>query len=184
MDVNETGGTVDPEAWRRDLSRLVRDGAERALLVQCDLEWLRPARLALRNEIEDAIFEALDRHPGLRVDRLILHNLPTLRGAREGDLNRLNAAHQAWTQRLVVTYALLNRRSHYFIQRRLITGDDQETGREDQFDTLRRRAWRRPERVRPILALMAGKGVTPMTGDGLELELDGPYGDADPTVLA
>lgn len=176
-----TAPSIDADTWRDALPHQPRVAFDRLLLVQCSLDWLRPELRALRQEIDDFVIKCCGSRADLRVDRLVLHNLPTVLGVREGDLARLNAAHAEWMYRLATTSVLLRHPALHV--HRVIAGSSEThpAVREDFVDLHGDGGWLRPDRTRPVLDLLsAGRGTTPLTG--YDVDLNGPFGDADPSV--
>ncbi|GHJ36733.1 hypothetical protein [Streptomyces sp. TS71-3] len=175
-----TQSAVDIAAWQEAMSVLPRSGFDRLLVVQCSLEWLRPSHQALREDVDDLVFDCCNAAPDLPIDRVILHSLPTRQGAEEGDLARLNAVHSEWTYRLASTSMLLKNPA-LRIHRLIVDGEQRRAAVEDFLDLRRRGSWLWPDRTRAMIDLLAtGRGTTPLTG--YDLNLDGPFGDADPSV--
>lgn len=175
-----TAPTVDPVAWRNALPGPPRSGFERMLIVQCSLDWLRPSHQALREEIDEAVTTWCTRRTDLRIDRLVLHSLPTAQCSRDGDLARLNEAHAEWRSRLASTSVLLQHPA-LEVHRLIVVGGRPHTDIEDFIDLHWGGAWLKPRQSRRVLDLLAqGTGTTPLTG--YDVDLDGPFGDADPSV--
>ena len=175
-----TALTIDTTAWRDALPRLPRSRFDRVLIVQCSLDWLRPSHHALREQVDDFVIRCCTRRTDMRIDRLVLHNLPTMQGVRDGDLAPLNAAHAEWMYRLASTSVLLHHPG-LRIHRLIVDGDQTRTGVEDLLDVHQRGTWQREQQSQPVLELLsAGRRTTPLTG--YDVDLDGPFGDADPSV--
>ena len=175
-----TTPTIDATAWRTALPRQLRGGVDRILIVQCSLDWLRPGHQALREEIDDFVLHCCKRRTDLRVDRLVLHNLPTIQGARDGDLSQLNTAHAEWMYRLASTSVLLQHPLLH-IHRLIVDGNQTHVPVDDLIDLHKRGSWLRPKPTRPVLDLLtSGKRTTPLTG--YDVDLDGPFGDSDPSI--
>lgn len=170
---------IDATTWRDALPRQSRR-FDQLLIVQCSLDWLRPGLETLREEIDDFVTACADSRPDLRVDRLVLHNLPTVQGVHDGDLGRLNAAHTEWMYRLASTSVILQHPALY-VHRVIVGGERRSPVVEDFVDLHWNNAWLRPERTGPVLDLLAGgRGITPLTG--YDVDLNGPFGDSDPSV--
>lgn len=154
-------------------------GVDRIMLVQCSTEWLRPSHLPLRDDLDAVVREICLRRPRVRVDRIVLHNLP-VRGVGVDDLAELSAALSEWMYRLSVT-AMLQPHPHHRIHRLIIDGSATAADVDDSIDTHRRGTWSQPAETDPVLKLLAtGRRVTPLTG--YDIDLDGPFGDTDPSV--
>lgn len=171
---------VDSAAWLDALPRLPREDIDRLLVVQCSLDWLRPSHLALREEIDNLVVDCAADHPGVRVDRLVLHSVPAAQSTRGGDLARLNAAHAEWTYRLSATAALL-RHPNLHIHRLIVGGDQQNTDVYDLVDVHAGGGWLNPPRSHAAVGIITGaQRTTPLTG--YDLDWGGPFGDIDPSV--
>ena len=67
------------------------------------------------------------------------------------------------------------------VHRVIVGGDQTQPVAEDFIDLHWANAWLRPERTDSVLDLLSrGTGITPLTG--YDVDLDGPFGDADPSV--
>lgn len=175
-----TAPSIDASSWRDALPHQSRRGFDRLLIVQCSLEWLRPELLGLREEIDDFVIQLCSRRTDLRVDRLVLHNLPTALGGREGDLDRLNASHAEWMYRLASTSVLL-RHPALHVHRLIMGGTQTHVDAEDFVDLRWDGSWLNPQRAGQALELLSqGRRTTPLTG--YDVDLNGPFGDADPSV--
>lgn len=173
-----TASVIDATAWRHALPRQRNNRFDRLLLVQCSLDWLRPSHQALREEIDDFLLNVCARRTDLRIDRLVLHNLPTVQGALDGDLARLNAAHAEWMYGLSCSALLLNHRAVH-IHRLIISGEQTHPGIEDFVDLHRDGSWMRPELTESVLELLSrATSTTPLSGYA---DLEGPFADADPS---
>ncbi|MGQ4514643.1 hypothetical protein [Streptomyces sp. DW26H14] len=173
-----TAGVLDATAWRDALPRQRSNRFDRILVVQCSLDWLRPGQLALREEVDDFLLNLCVRRVDLRVDRLILHNLPTAQGVLDGDLTALNAAHAEWMYRLSCSSMLLNHPA-LRIHRLIVGGEQTDVGVEDVVATQRDGAWTSPELAAPVLELLSqARSTTPLSG---YVDLQGPLADTDPS---
>ena len=95
--------TIDPAPWREALASLGTPHLTTVLTVQCDLAWLRPAAATLRDEIDEALTTLAMTRPGIRIDRIVLHNLPAIGDVPPEELAALNAAHADWLYRLAAS---------------------------------------------------------------------------------
>jgi hypothetical protein len=173
-----TAPVIDATAWRHALPRQRNNRFDRILVVQCSLDWLRPGQQALREEIDDFLLTLCTRRTNLRVDRLVLHSLPTAHVAAGGDLSALNAAHAEWMYGLSSTSILLNHPALH-IHRLIISGDQTEVGVEDFVDMHRDGSWTRPELAVPVVELLSrARSTTPLSG---YVDLEGPFADTDPS---
>lgn len=174
-----TAVTVDATTWRNALPRQSRH-FDRLLIVQCSLDWLRPGLEALREEIDDFVIACASSRADLRIDRLVLHSLPTVQGVHDGDLARINATHAEWMYRLASTCVILQHPALH-VHRVIVGGNRTDPVVEDFVDLHWNNSWLRPEQAGPVLDLLAeGRGVTPLTG--YDVDLAGPFGDSDPSV--
>lgn len=175
-----TAPAIDAAFWRNALPRQSHGGFDRLLLVQCSLDWLRPGLQLLREEIDDFVIQLCSSRADLRIDRVVLHNLPTVLGVRDGDLADLNASHAEWMYRLASTSVVLQHRA-LRVHRLIVGGGQTRLDVEDGVDLCRDGTWLRPERARPLVELLTtGRRTTLLTG--YDVDLDGPFGDADPSV--
>jgi hypothetical protein len=175
-----TAPAIDANIWRDALPHPPRSGFDRMLIVQCSLDWLRPNLQSLREEVDDFVIKCCSSRSDLRIDRLVLHSLPTVQGARDGDLARLNAAHTEWMYRLASTSVLLHHPALH-VHRMIVGGGQTRWDLEDFVDLYWDGSWLRPEQSRPVLDLLSGRRrTTPLTG--YDVDLSGPFGDADPSV--
>lgn len=173
-----TTPVIDATAWRHALPRQRNNGFDRILVVQCSLDWLRPDQQALREEIDDFLLALCARRTDLRVDRLVLHNLPTAHAAPDGDLTALNAAHAEWMYGLSSASILLNHPA-LRIHRLIISGDQTEVGVDDFVDMHRDGSWLRPELTDPVVERLSRvRSTTPLSG---YVDLAGPFADTDPS---
>jgi hypothetical protein len=173
-----TATVLDATAWRQALPLQRSHRFDRILIVQCSLDWLRPDRQALREEVDDFVLDLCVRRAGLRVDRLVLHNLPTAQGALDGDLAALNAAHAEWMYGLSCGSILLNHPA-LRIHRLIIGGQQTDVGVEDVVATHRDGSWTNPELAAPVLELLSqARSTTPLSG---YVDLQGPLADTDPS---
>lgn len=175
-----TTPVINETAWHEALQLLPRSGFDRLLVVQCSLDWLRPSHQALREEIDEFIVTCCVGGTEVRIDRVVLHNLPTRQGAQDGDLARLTAAHAEWMSRLASTSLLLQYPA-LRIHRLIVDGDKPQAVIDDLFDLHWHGSWLQPHEARAALNLVsAGRRTTPLTT--YDVQLDGPFGDADPSV--
>jgi hypothetical protein len=173
-----TTPVIDATAWRHALPHQRNNRFDRILVVQCALDWLRPGHQALREEIDDFLLNLSAHRADLRIDRLVLHNLPTAQGALDGDLAGLNAAHAQWMYGLSSTSILLNH-PELHIHRLIVSGDQARVGVEDFIGLRRDGSWTRPELAGPVLELLSrARSTTPLSG---YVDLEGPFADADPS---
>ncbi|RPE43584.1 hypothetical protein EDD90_6791 [Streptomyces sp. Ag109_O5-1] len=178
-----TDPLIDVAAWRERLAALQSSEVSAAVIVQCDLMWLQPGLVGLRNEIDRAVMNALLRRgAGLTVDRVILHNLPVDSGAaaRPASADR---AFEEWHHRLSATSLLLcaSDRPAPKIHRLILDGDQSSAPIPDMVEVLDNGDWTDHQRAGLALDIIHTVGATtPLTG--YDMPLDGPFGDADPSV--
>ncbi|MET9554977.1 hypothetical protein [Streptomyces sp. NPDC006645] len=170
----------DDTYWRSRTTRLLEPSVHAALIVQCGLDWLRPDRLTLRNDIDEALLKAqLRRGRALRITRLVLHNLP-VSVSRANDFRSVAASFDEWQNRLTVANCLL-RRPTPLIHRLIIRGEDPVTPPEDMVELLTDGGWTDDDRAESALRFVDTPGITtPLTN--YDADLAGPFSDADPSV--
>ncbi|WP_167450072.1 hypothetical protein [Streptomyces hyaluromycini] len=178
-----TDPVIDTTAWRERVAALQASEVTAAVLVQCDLTWLQPGLVGIRNEIDQAVMNAqLRRGADLTVDRVILHNLPVVAGAvaRPASVDR---AFEEWHQRLSATSLLLctSDRPAPRIHRLILGGDQSSAPIPDMVEVLDNGDWTDHQRAGLALDIIHTVGATtPLTG--YDMNLDGPFGDADPSI--
>ena len=152
-----------------------------ALIVQCGLDWLRPGLAGLRDEIDEAVMAALLVRENLIIDRIVLHSLPLADDVSPGELTALIAAHDGWLYHLAVVGALLPAAWRPRVHRLIVGGSQRNVGAMDCVELRVNGTWSRPEAAAAALAILDQAGATtPLTS--YDIEIDGPYGDADPSV--
>ncbi|WP_371538093.1 hypothetical protein OG210_20375 [Streptomyces sp. NBC_00466] len=166
--------------WQDRASRLLSSGVEAAIVVQCELDWLRPERLGLRNEIDEAVLTAqLRRGSSLRITRVILHNLPASTRAM-ADADAVAAAFDEWNYRLAATSALLSAPTSQ-VHRLIIPGDQTSVPVPDMVDLLEDSQWCDPQNADLTLRTVGATGATtPLTS--YDVDLQGPFSDGDPSI--
>lgn len=173
-----TAPIIDATAWRRALPRQRSNRFDRILIVQCSLDWLRLSHQSLREEIDDFLLNLCAHRTDLRVDRLVLHNLPTAHVAIDGDLTAVNVMHSEWMYRLNSTSLLLSHPALH-IHRLIIGGEQEYAGIEDFVDVQGNGSWGKPELTDPVLELLSrATSTTPLSG---YVDLEGPFADSDPS---
>ncbi|WP_405882161.1 hypothetical protein OG747_28130 [Streptomyces sp. NBC_01384] len=178
-----TAPAIDVTAWRERLADLEAAEVTAAVVVQCDQAWLQPELTAFRNEVDQALMTAqLRRGDRITITRIILHNLPLTPDAayRPAAIGR---AFDEWHHRLSATSVLLcsNSPSASRIHRLILRGDQPRAPIPDMVELLRNGDW--TERHQAGLALHTvdtDGATTPLTG--YDMDLDGPFGDADPSI--
>lgn len=178
-----TGTVIDVAAWRERLAALHTEEVTAALVVQCDQTWLRPEFTAFRNEVDQALMTAhLRRGPILTITRIVLHNLPigpdtSVRAAA------VDRAFDEWHHRLAATSVLLCSAgpSTHRIHRLILRGDEAAASLPDMVELLNDGEWTDNHRAESALRVIDSiRATTPLTG--YDVNLDGPFGDADPSV--
>jgi hypothetical protein len=152
-----------------------------ALIVQCGLDWLRPGLAGLRDEIDEAVMAALLVRENLIIDRIVLHSLPLADDVSPGELTALIAAHDGWLYHLAVAGALLPAARRPRVHRLIIGGSQRNVDAMDGVELRLNDTWSDPDAAAAALAILnAADATTPLTS--YDIEIDGPYGDADPSV--
>jgi hypothetical protein len=171
---------TDADAWRKALTALSGQPVTAVLTVQCALGWLLPELTELRNEIDDGIAELALSRPGVQVDRIILHSVPAAREVPPGELALLNEAHTDWVYRLSVVGDFITEaarpRVHRLIAGRAARSVDPVDGIEVQV----KGRWEHPHAATAALSLVQAGATTPLIS--YDIERDGPFGDADPSI--
>ncbi|MGW3447433.1 hypothetical protein [Streptomyces sp. NPDC001076] len=172
-----TDPAIDTAVWRERIAALESDAVTATVIVQCDLTWLRPGLLGIRNEIDQAVMKAqLRRGDGLTVDRVVLHSLPVESAAAV-------RAFEEWQLRMSAAALLLcaDGRPAPRIHRLILGGDQSSAPIPDMVEVLDNGDWTDHQRAGLALDIIQRVGATtPLTG--YDMNLDGPFGDADPSV--
>ncbi|MCF3122511.1 hypothetical protein IPZ68_22805 [Streptomyces arenae] len=171
---------MNEEEWVEAVRGIGAPGVRAALVVQCDLDWLRPHRLALRNAVDEVLIDAQMRNATPpRIIRVLLHNLPA--AATEGPEGAVLAHSFAeWNRRLATSAAMLTTPSPH-VQRLIIEGRESSASLPDMVDVLEGGRWRGTPRTEAVLRIVEAPGATtPLTG--YDVNLDGPFSDVDPSV--
>jgi hypothetical protein len=171
----------DSAAWREALAS-IRDPAVTAVLtVQCDLDWLRPGSAALRDEIDEALAALALARLDVRIDRIMLHSLPAITDVPPTELAGLNAAHADWLYRLAVVGVLLPVATRPRVHRLIVGGSQRSVEPVDGIAVQVSGTWADPDMASAALGIVRHTGATtPLTG--YDIDMDGPFGDADPSV--
>ena len=171
----------DSAPWREALAAMLDPAVTAVLTVQCQLDWLRPESALLRDEIDEAITALALRRPGTRTDRIILHNLPSLADVRPGELEELNRAHADWLYRLALVGAMLPDTTRPRMHRLIVAGDQRSVEAVDGIELQVKGIWGDPGAASAALLLLRRtSATTPLTG--YDIDMDGPFGDTDPSV--
>jgi len=171
----------DSAAWREALATMLDPAVTAVLTVQCQLDWLRPVAAPLRDEIDEALTALTLRRPLARTDRIILHNLPTITDPHPGQLEELNRAHADWLYRLALVGAMLSDTARPRVHRLIVAGDQRSVEAVDGIELQVKGIWAHPDAALAALRLMRRAGATtPLTG--YDIDMDGPFGDTDPSV--
>jgi len=174
--------TPDDAPWRDTLAAMADPAVTAVLTVQCAVDWLRPESAPLRDEIDEAITALALARPAVRTDRIVLHNLPAVGEIPAAELDELNRAHADWLYRLALTAVLLPDAARPRVHRLIVRGGQRTVAATvDGIELQVTGAWAHPDAAQAALAIVhrAG-GTTPLTG--YDVDLDGPFGDADPSV--
>ncbi|MEU9243504.1 hypothetical protein [Streptomyces sp. NPDC048385] len=168
---------IDMAVWRERIAALESETVTAAVIVQCDPAWLGPGLLGLRNEIEQAVLKAqLRRGDGLSVDRVVLHSLPVGFAAAA-------RAFDEWQLRMSATGLLFcaDDRPAPRIHRLILGGDQSSAPIPDMVEVLDNGDWTDHQRAGLALDIIHTAGATtPLTG--YDMNLGGPFGDADPSI--
>jgi hypothetical protein len=164
-------------AWREALAGLADHAVTAMVTVQCGMDWLRPGARTLRDEVDEAVMAAARTRPGLRIDRVVLHNLPVTDSVPPAELAVLNDALADWMYRLAATAILLAPERQPRVHRLIAGGAGRSLGVVDGIALRRHGSWSDPDAAAALEVL--ARGATPLTG--YDLDLDGPFGDADPS---
>lgn len=168
------------EEWATAIERIGGADVRTALVVQCGLEWLQPERLPLRNAVDEALINAqLHRGTSLHVTRVLLHNLPA--AVSDGPAGQAMArSFGQWNHRLAASAALLQAPSPR-IRRLIIEGSQPGASVPDMVDVQEEGRWCNAPRTEQVLRIILRPGATtPLTS--YDVNLDGPFSDADPSV--
>jgi hypothetical protein len=173
--------TPDPAPWQQALARVPDPGVTAVLTVQCDLHWLRRGSAGLRDEIDNALAALAMSGRAVAVDRIMLHNLPSIGDLPPAEVAELNRAHDDWIYRLAVVRALLPDATRPGIHRLIVPGDRPSVVPVDGIELQVNGAWADPDAALAALDIVRRAGATtPVIG--YDIDLDGPFGDADPSV--
>ncbi|MFF4898366.1 hypothetical protein [Streptomyces sp. NPDC001068] len=178
-----TDPVIDVAVWRERIAALSSREVTAVVVVQCGLAWLRPDLTDLRNEVDQAVLGAqLRRGTGLTVDRVILHNLPAVSGAA-ARASSVDRAFDEWHHRLAAASLLVRPPGSPAprIHRLILNGSQSSAPIPDMVEVLDNGDWTDRQRAGLALDIIRTVGATtPLTG--YDMDLDGPFGDADPSV--
>lgn len=171
---------MNTSLWRHRTARLLNPAVEAAVIVQCDLAWLRPRLLGLRNDIDRVLMAAqLRRGSSLRITRVVLHNLPAA-ASEAPDSGALLTAFEEWHHRLAAVSALSSGPAPR-IHRLIISGDQTVAPVADMVELLENGQWSGPQNADLTLRTIGTTGATtPLTS--YDVSLEGPFSDGDPSV--
>ncbi|MDH6489950.1 hypothetical protein [Streptomyces sp. SAI-127] len=179
-----TEPVIDPASWRERLAGLEAPDVTAAVVVQCDQVWLQPEFTAFRNEVDQALMTAqLRRGERLTLTRVILHNLPLTPEtiSRPPSVDR---AFAEWHERLSATGVLLcpaGSSAAPRIHRLILRGDQSGADIPDMVELLKNGDWTDPHKAELALhTVTTARATTPLTG--YDMDFDGPFGDADPSI--
>jgi hypothetical protein len=167
-------------AWREALADLSDHSVTAVLTVQCATDWLQAATYGMRDEVDEAVLAAVRSREGLRVDRVVLHSIPVLAELQPAELAALNAAHADWLYRLAAAGALLPATRRPRVHRLIVGGTQRNLSVVDGIALRRLGKWSHPDTAATALEIVRrGALTTPLSG--YDLDLDGPFGDTDPS---
>ncbi|CAL9560359.1 hypothetical protein SUDANB145_04607 [Streptomyces sp. enrichment culture] len=173
---------IDRAVWRERLAALESPSVSAAVVVQCGQVWLEPEYTAFRNEVDRALMSAhLRRRADLTITRVILHNLPNApeAPARAATVDR---AFEEWHHRLSAATVLLSPGlATHRIHRLILRGDEVAAALPDMVEIHREGDWTDTRRVQAALHMVESEGATTHL-TGYDVNFDGPFGDADPSV--
>lgn len=170
---------ADPAHWRDALAAMRASQVSAILTVQCDLYWLRPRSATLRDDIDEAITELALRRM-VRIDRIMLHSLPAVGDLPPGELQELNATHADWLRRLATVAELLPEGARPRVHRVIVGGRQHTVEAVDGIELQINGTWAHPGAASAALDVVRRGATTPLTGS--DINTDGPFGDADPSV--
>lgn len=171
---------IDVEAWRRAVKALSHQSVTSVLAVQCALDWLLPESIVIRDEIDDAITElALSSRP-VRIERLMLHNVPATADVSPSEFSKLSEAHADWIYRLSVVGDCIPVGDRPRVHRLIVEGRSHNVKPVDGIETQGQGRWEHPEAVSAALRFVQNGATTPLTS--YDITRDGPFGDTDPSV--
>ncbi|MGW1159140.1 hypothetical protein ACWD48_13115 [Streptomyces sp. NPDC002519] len=178
-----TDPVIDADAWRERLADLGTEEVTAAVVVQCGQDWLLPELTAFRNEVDQALMTAqLRRGDSLAITRVVLHSLP-LEPNTAARPTAIDEAFEEWHHRLSATSVLLCDSSPAAprVHRLILRGDQVAADVPDMLELRKNGEWTDPHMAGLALRTTEIVGATtPLTG--YDLSLDGPFGDADPSV--
>jgi hypothetical protein len=171
----------DSPTWRDALSAIADPAVTAILTVQCGLDWLRPPAALLRDEIDEALTALAIARPSTRTDRIVLHSLPAIGDTPAEELARLNRAHADWLYRLALAGVMLPDTARPRVHRLIVGGAQRSVDAVDGIELQVSGTWSHPGAASAALSLVRRTGATtPLTG--YDVDLDGPFGDTDPSV--
>jgi len=172
---------TDDSAWSDVLARLRGRDLTAVLTVQCGVRWLQPQSAALRDEIDDAITALSLNSQDVRIDRIVLYSLPAMAGVSPADLAELNGIHVDWLYRLAVTATMVPEPRRPRVHQMIIAGDQRSVEAVDGIALQVSGVWSQPDAAAAALSILRRPGATTPLTD-YDIDLDGPFGDADPSV--
>lgn len=174
-------GPASPGSWQRQLASLRDPMLTAVLTVQCSLDWLLPESVTLRDEIDEAITALALANRNVRIDRIVLHNVPAVHNLPSEVTAAQSSAHADWIYRLAAVGDLITATARPRVHRLIL-----ESGRHpnvtlmDGIDLQIRGSWKHPDVAATALNLVRVGATTPLTSD--DVGRDGPFGDSDPSV--
>lgn len=167
--------------WRHRIAQLADPHVDAVVVVQLDLAWLRPERIAVRNALDLALVELQQARPRTSIQRLILHSLPAPADGKRLD-TAVKAAFEEWNRRLALSQKLVNYTPlpSTVIRRLIISGRVEQLPIADTIQVRRHGRWTGQDDAQRALELALRPGDTTLLTD---IELRPPYLDDDPTSL-
>jgi len=97
-----------------------------------------------------------------------------------GELAALNAAHADWLYRLAAAGALLPEDRRPRVHRLIVRGSQRSVDLVDGIQLRRHGEWGHPDAAAAAWDVVRGGATTPLTS--YDIDMDGPFGDSDPSV--
>lgn len=171
---------IDPEPWQNALGKLPGQAVTAVLTVQCHLDWLKQESLELRDEIDVAVAALASTDGSARIDRIVLHNIPGTGDSLSAEFAALSQAHTEWMYRLSLAGDLLTASARPRVHRLIVVSQRHPAELADGIQLQLNGQWEHPEQATPALNLVHAAATTPLTS--YDINRDGPFGDADPSI--